>query len=496
MNQTASVLYRLGVAVCLMVAPLSSSHALAQAEAALNLDSNSGPPGSEVTANGSGFDCAEDAGTLIGPIEIRWEEERTLVESETDRFGGFSVPFTVPSDSPAGERVVTARCTNTDWIASENYIVEGAAQEPSPEPFVVPSPESTVAPSPNVQPTVPPLPPDVDQPPRPNHRSSFPMSIASPSEVPLGLRRLLTSVVLTGLLVLLVGFPAEIFNETLRENYDEIRRYLGWIPAGAFDRLRVPSWAKFAVFCVIAAALLSLVDPKAAVNQETIVLAVGLMIAVAVTTLSYSWPREAYQRRVSGLVAELHTLPGALIVAGLLALLSRAAHFEPGYVYGLIAGYALVRRKLSPIDEGRAVLLGAVCTLGFSLVAWFAWVPIDRAAEAANPNLAILIADATLAGVFVIGVDSVLFGLMPFRFLDGLKLATWSRIAWGVVYGTAAFGFVHVHFARQAEDPVDLTRGAVIRMVALFVGFGAFSLLFWAFFTFRSIPPSDNGRGL
>ena len=323
-------------------------------------------------------------------------------------------------------------------------------------------------------------------------RSPFPASVRAPSEVDTTLRRLLRSVALTLVLVLLVGFPAEIFNKTLEENYDEIR---GWFPRRrAWRAPRFRGGTHLAVFIVLGSLLLCLVDPTAGIDRKTGALALGFLVALPLTTLFFEFPIEVYYTRVTGLQSRIRVLPLALVVAGACALLSREAHFLPGYVYGLFAGYGAVRgRVLVGAEEGRGVLLGALSTLGVSLLAWMVWgAALARAAARPGAGFGVLVLDAALSAMFVLGVEGVLFALIPLRFLQGQKLASWNRALWAVTFGSAAFCFVHVLLDTNHAQAGTVSLTSVL---ALFAAFGALSLTFWAYFRYRpKRVPRAEGR--
>ncbi len=66
---------------------------------------------------------------------------------------------------------------------------------------------------------------------------------------------MLRSLTLAAAFVLLIGFPAEIFNKTFEKNKDTIHRWFRWLPTHRIADLRIPAAAQLAVFAVIAAAL-------------------------------------------------------------------------------------------------------------------------------------------------------------------------------------------------------------------------------------------------
>ena len=189
-------------------------------------------------------------------------------------------------------------------------------------------------------------------------------------------------------------------------------------------------------------------------------------------------------RVLRGERVELTPYAGTLIVAGVCVLVSRLAHFQPGYLYGLVAGFSFAGR-LNKRDEGRALAISAASVFTVSILAYILWLPVKDAAEQPNPAVAALVLDAMLATVFIAGLETAVFGLIPVRFLDGSKVLAWDRRGWALLMGLGLFGLVHVvlnprsGFVGWRDDTSALT------VLALFVGFGGLSVAFWGYFRLR-----------
>ncbi|MFC5823812.1 FGLLP motif-containing membrane protein [Nonomuraea insulae] len=314
-------------------------------------------------------------------------------------------------------------------------------------------------------------------------RSLLAASIRAPDEISFRLVVILGSLLICGLILLLLGFPAEIVNKSYEQGTNLLRHVT------ALARIRetmagLPAWVQFAAFSVISAGLLTFVGPAGERDLQT---AFGLLVAVVLTTLTYTLVNEALMRWSTKRAGRFRVLPGALVLATACALISRWLGLYPGYVYGLITVFVCLRRNGEPAergddkDRGRAVLVAAVATLALSFMAWFAWMPFDEAADRGSTHTPTLLTDSALAAVFTMGVQSVLFGLVPMCFLDGYQLTQWSRRVWAVVIAVAVFAFVHVVYADQAEKAMLLDWPAVGTMFALFLTAAVLSLLFWAY---------------
>jgi len=113
------------------------------------------------------------------------------------------------------------------------------------------------------------------------------------------------------------------------------------------------------------------------------------------------------------------------------------------------------------------------------------WTPV-LATTRANHTVPLVILSAAMAAVFLGGMTSVLFSMLPLRWLDGEKLLAWRRFLWLGLVVVAMFLFVHVVLNNAAGTPHPGRNLAVT--VALFFGFGALSTGFWAYFRFRPQP--------
>jgi quinol-cytochrome oxidoreductase complex cytochrome b subunit len=91
-------------------------------------------------------------------------------------------------------------------------------------------------------------------------------------------------------------------------------------------------------------------------------------------------------------------------------------------------------------------------------------------------------ADACLAAVFVAALETLVFSLIPLRFLDGANVTAWSRRAWIMLFAGAVFAFVHILLTSNGHPHQASPEWVTL---ALFVGFGLFSIGFWAYFRYR-----------
>jgi hypothetical protein len=183
---------------------------------------------------------------------------------------------------------------------------------------------------------------------------------------------------------------------------------------------------------------------------------------------------------VSNVPGQLRVVPLAVGIAVACAVLSWAAGFVPGYTYGLFIAFFAARPQARERD-GRTVLFSSAMMAVTSAAAWLAWQPVSSAAENGG-GFGMLVLDAALCGTFVLGVQNLVFGLMPLRFMDGHHLFRWRGGYWTAMYLVGLFGLVHVLLHPKTAPHGSDNAFTVTRALLLFVAFGLASLVFWAYF--------------
>ncbi len=327
-------------------------------------------------------------------------------------------------------------------------------------------------------------------------------ALATPREAFSSISDTIVNVVITTGVVIFITFPAQIFNATLDENYEEILamwRRLAWRlwrkrHRRKPKRQRSPSEVRKRQFVAlgtvvgIGSVVGGFRDPNFGFNLASIANFLGtvfclvVLIAVpAMAAVGYRW----IQRKPTHF--DPRAIPAGIAVAVLSVLVSRLTHFEPGYLYGLVCGISFAH-KLAKSQEALVTTLEALATLAVSVAAWLAFVPVDRAALAPGSGFGVALLDDFFASVFVGGLVGLAIGMLPLRFLPGGTVYEWSRKAWAVMFAIAMFGVVAV-MLRPSSGPARPGAAPFVTTIVLFVVFGGVSLLFRQFFAHR------HGRG-
>jgi len=238
---------------------------------------------------------------------------------------------------------------------------------------------------------------------------------------------------------------------------------------------------------LVAAVLYAFLDPHFSLRKASSqALVLGIAGSLVAITLAHELSTAAFIKSRYGDIGHLRVFPASLAAAVACVAISRLIKFEPGYLYGILAGVAF-RKELTKADEGRALAVAKVTTLVLSVGAWIAWLPISEKAARPGAGLAVLIADALLAAIFVTGLEALAFGLMPMTFLDGHSIKSWSTLAWAALFGLSMLAFIHILLNPNNRYIHTSSTVPLLTVVGLFVGFGLFSIGFWAYFRFRTL---------
>jgi hypothetical protein len=249
-----------------------------------------------------------------------------------------------------------------------------------------------------------------------------------------------------------------------------------------------PRSRRIAIFfgCLVVGTLLGgLLDPNFGANRPSYALMIGIFASVLIAVLLAALAGRLFRsatHHASGWY--LRAIPSALLIAVACVLVSRLTHFQPGYLYGLLGG-AVFAVALDKRSQGRAEVAVAGAGLVIALLAWIAFDPVARAADGADPALWLLSVDAFLAALFIGGLEGLLFGLIPLRFLPGSRIKAWSWIAWAALLLGVLYAFVHVLLLPESGYLGRSTAASVTVTLALFVAFGVLSGLFWLYFRLR-----------
>lgn len=326
--------------------------------------------------------------------------------------------------------------------------------------------------------------------------------------------------------VIFITFPANIFNQTFSENYEEIllifanwrrrvRRLFGVFtphtparanssaaPMAAATAVAVTPAAHasaatttenspdrvtlfgFLVVLVIGSIFGGLLDPRFGINRQS-------LVSFGATLLAFTWgailswliarafrrhhqyPTQTYWR----------ALPIGLGVAIVCVLISRLSHFQPGYLYGVVVGVAFVG-TMKDRHNAHLITISTISTLSVAVLAWLAWVPFNHLALDHGSNFLYGIIDDVLASVFIGGLVGTVVGLIPLRGLPGEHLSKWRKDVWALIFFISLFLLIEVEL-RPASGSTHTGAAPIVTIIVLFLFFGGSTVAMRVFFAKR-----------
>lgn len=344
---------------------------------------------------------------------------------------------------------------------------------------------------------------DADEPstPPPPPPTQIAESLPGPLQVSFAPKDVVRTVGLSLFVLLLVGAPTPLFNETLESHLEVIqgfftrrarggRRWLARV-TGAARRFASSVWG-VAVYLLVAAILYSFLTPGFPGEDWLLVLGLSVFSLVVATVVDIL-PGERYVRRRHRAHGTFRVALWTLVLAGATVLISRIANLSPGYMYGIIGTFAFAI-PLSREDEGRMEARGAVGLLILALASWFARIPFEP-----TPGVPLtgplLIVNMALVGMFVVAVEGLVFGLIPISFMPGQKILAWSKWRWALLWGAGLALFAHVlvypvTLAQPSPDPASLA--TTLLSAGLY---GALAIGFWLIFRWHDGRQGADASG-
>lgn len=303
--------------------------------------------------------------------------------------------------------------------------------------------------------------------------------------------------ILALILILLVELPAHIFNSTLKEHHPEIvrmtRRVRQQLDRAEAWLSRLPSGAVLVVFAVLGALVYGFIEPHFGFNRASFALLIGLVGTMGVLTATHELARGVYLDRKFHRPGRLVAFPVALLTAVVLVVISRLAHFQPGYVFGVLAGLAFAV-KPTERQDGRSCAVASLWMLAVAVTAWLVWVPVQDLVVDGHTSFGLLVIDALLSTTWAFGIQSVLFSLLPMRFMDGELVLAWSRLGWVAIYGFSMFVFVQMIMHPQTSRYGGHIDASLASMLLLFLAYAGAAVTFWLYFRLRP-SPARQGAG-
>jgi hypothetical protein len=322
------------------------------------------------------------------------------------------------------------------------------------------------------------------------HRSTFADRLLSPTEIDLSAENLAEGGLLALLLAALLYLPVTIFNKATEKNHETIKRWFdrpravllflfGWIP------FRKHPAVTLTLGVLASAVLFSFIEPGFPEEEGALQYLIGMVLGFGVVSFVFfaTWRLVLWRLEPEG-TGEWKLYPPFILLAAFLVVMARLAHFLPGVVLGTVAEYEPSKR-LSVRTAGIRVATTYGVLMIVGLAAWFAWIPVEHAAAKEGASNLTLVLDSMLAIMFVSGLESVAFGLLPMTFLDGNDLFTWRKGLWAAMWGAALVWFSIVILHPALSTYGHLSGTGAVWFVLLFSSLMIIAITTWAYFRIR-----------
>jgi hypothetical protein len=351
-------------------------------------------------------------------------------------------------------------------------------------------------------------------------------TIGTPGELFHSVKHDLVNAAIAGVVVLLIAFPATIFNQALSDNYVEIvgmiaafrrrvRRQFDEVTDQHAEEDEPPPVAPattapempgrtgklwFGATLVLGSILGGLLNPSFGLNAESVEDFLGTLAAFTCGALVSRYVARLFrQHHMYPLATYLRALPLGLGIAAVSMLISRWTGFEPGYLYGVIVSISFIG-TLADRHNAHLIAITTLTSLTVSLCAWLAWIPVNHLATEPGAVFPLVILDDALGSIFVAGIFGTVFGLLPLRGLPGGHLTQWRRDVWAALMFVAAFLIIQVEL-HPASGPTHTGGAPLVTIILLFVSFAGLSFGFRGYFNHRHrvmgapsvAPSSPNG---
>jgi hypothetical protein len=214
----------------------------------------------------------------------------------------------------------------------------------------------------------------------------------------------------------------------------------------------------------------------------------GMTLAIIMIVGIYDGTASRLVHRTAGVARSYRLYPVAIAIAiGCLAL-SRFLHVAPGMLYGLMVGVVFAGTVDRQV-EGRAYARSSVYLVVAAFAAYGLHRLVGGAATDAGAGFGVIAVDTLAAALFVGGLQTVIVQLLPTRYVNGEKIAAWSRAAWFVLLaGTLG---LYLEFVVRPNPQAQ-------SLANLWFVFGlvGFAVVFWAWFTITDRGPAAPAEPL
>lgn len=295
--------------------------------------------------------------------------------------------------------------------------------------------------------------------------------------------RVVDTAVLAGLFVVLVGFPASLFDSTVRSHYDDlVARATGgrsWVDRARTTLARLPDRLALAGAATVGSVVTLAIDPGVAFDRDTFWFALGLAIAFGLLG-GIGWLPAKRWAVARGVPGRWRAYPTALVIVVACVAVSRGLGIAPGYLYGLLFAFH-VAGAMSAFDDAFTYLRGFQVVLVMACIAWIVWIVAGPFGDGAWGIVADTVVTTLVAG----GIQGTLFALAPWTGTPGGRVRAEFPRAWTALAVASVACFVLL-LVDPGADLFDVASGSTLVLsVVAFTAFCAVSFGTWWRLTLR-----------
>ncbi len=239
----------------------------------------------------------------------------------------------------------------------------------------------------------------------------------------------------TVVLVILVALPTHLLNSAVEKGHEKL--------SAARDKPATKPFAGWplAAAGVLAASLISsFVDPNFGFNAASPRVFLSILVSFLIdAVLGWFLVIWLVRRSQKDAVATFTFAPATLLIVAAAVVFSRVTGFQPGIVFGLVAGVSF--GAVLAAQKARVTLTGLAYGFGAAVVGWIGYSLLVASED--NSFVAVF-AQETLSAMAIGGIAALPIALIPLRGLAGYEVFSWNRVVWGIAYAIGLFGFFFV----------------------------------------------------
>jgi hypothetical protein len=303
-----------------------------------------------------------------------------------------------------------------------------------------------------------------------------------------------------GITLVALLLSAQLFNSTISENRDGLEelvarvsghvRPLASAAGGGVSAVtqRVPFLSIFGgplLVIGLTALIYGFADPSFGISREGLIVAISVLVCVGATTYVTEGGEAFLARSRYGQSTGIRAFPLAVGIAAVSVIFTRLAGLQPAIIYGFVGTAVFLRPSTMSIEEaGKTAFVPSLLLLCVSLSAWFLVIPLRALNEQTSATIPMLL-ESIAGGIFIIGLESLAFSMIPVSFMDGEKIWKWNKGIWLLMAGTATLLFWHVLLNRDAAYGDVASDGASMTVIGALAFVLAISFVTWLFFRKR-----------